>query len=199
MPPGKVVRECEETLCQIKTPAQESGLSPRLLQQIDRLRYSNRSQCPAQECPMLRCRVPIAILVALTLPLPSFAIGTCCGGGQASCCSVSAPQHDGLTASCCKGIAVDAQASGCRNCAAARQETEQNATVVDRCSCHCKKNPENRPASDQRRELNFESFHTFNDTMVAIVALPAPSPLKVAFTDRPSRLRLHAIHCVWLN
>lgn len=148
---------------------------------------------------MLRCRIPIAILLALMLPLQSFASGTCCQAGQGSCCSISTSQPAGLTTSCCSRIAIDAPPAGCRNGAAAREDAEKNSTVVDRGSCHCKKNPQDRPATDSRRQLDFESFHTFHETAFAVAGLTVYSPLKVDFTDRSPGLRLHAIYCVWLN
>lgn len=145
---------------------------------------------------MFRCRIPIAIFLALTLPLQSFASGTCCQRGQESCCSASAKQSDGQAKSCCSRIPTEAQPSGCKHCAAAKAKSTQSS--LERCTCHCKKNPSDRPATKSRRELNFESILASQDSVVVVASPLAPSRLKVEFTDRSPGLRLHAIHCVWL-
>ena len=146
---------------------------------------------------MFRCRVPIAILLALTLPLQLSASGSCCQAGQESCCSVSADTSDAQSKSCCSRTPTKAESTGCNQCAAAKAQSSPSS--LERCTCHCKKNPSDRPVTESRRELHVESILASQDSIVVVASPLAPSPLKVAFTDRSPGLRLHAIHCVWLN
>jgi hypothetical protein len=148
---------------------------------------------------MFRCRIPIAIFLALTLPLQSFASGSCCQTGQDSCCSVSGKQSDDQVKSCCSRIPTEAQPSGCKHCVAARNNAKTNSAAVDRCSCHCKKNPQDRPATESRRKLHVESVLASQGSIFVVAQSSLPAPLKLAVTDRSPGLRLHAIHCVWLN
>jgi len=147
---------------------------------------------------MFRCRIPIAIFLALTLPLQSFASGTCCQRGQESCCSISSNQSDGQAKSCCSRIPTEAQPSGCKHCAAARNNAKKDSAAVDRCSCHCKRNPQDRPATESRRELHVESALASQGSIFVAAQPSIPAPLKIEVTDRSLGLRLHAIHCVWL-
>jgi len=146
---------------------------------------------------MFRCRIPIAILLALTLPLQLSASGSCCQAGQESCCSAPVDESDAQSKSCCSRTPTKAESTGCKHCAAAKAKSSQSS--LERCTCHCKKNPSDRPVTDQKRQLNFESILAAQDSVFSVASPLAPSPLKVAFTDRPPGLRLHAIHCVWLN
>ena len=147
---------------------------------------------------MFRCRIPIAIFLVLTLPLQSFASGTCCQKGQDSCCSVSANQPQDQKESCCSRTPAEAQPTGCKHCAAAEESTKAKQSSVDRCGCHCKQNPTERPATENRRQLNVESILTPRDSHFVVAKPLVPSPLKVEFTDRSPGQSLHAIHCVWL-
>ncbi len=147
---------------------------------------------------MFRCRIPIAILLALTLPLQSFASGTCCQRGQESCCSVSVKQSDSQAKSCCSRIPTEAQPSGCKHCAAAKENTKTNSAAVDRCSCHCKNNPQDRPATGARRELHVESVLACQSSIFVVAKPSIPTPLRIEVTDQSPGLRLHVIHCVWL-
>jgi len=144
---------------------------------------------------MFRCRIPIAILLVLTLPLQSFARGTCCQSGQKSCCSVSVDKSDAQSKSCC--TQTETQPTGCKHCAAAKAKSIQSS--LERCTCHCKKNPQERPATEFRRELHVESILTSQDSIFAVTQPPIPAPLKIEITNQSPGLRLHAIHCVWLN
>ena len=148
---------------------------------------------------MFRCRIPIAIFLALTLPLQSFASGTCCQRGQESCCSASVKQSDGQAKSCCSRIPTEAQPSGCKHCVAARNNAKTNSAAVDRCSCHCKRNPQDRPATEYRRQLHAESALASQGSIFVAAQPSIPAPLKIEVTDQSLGLRLHAIHCVWLN
>jgi hypothetical protein len=147
---------------------------------------------------MFRCRIPIAILLALTLPLQSFASGTCCQRGQESCCSVSVKQSDSQAKSCCSRIPTEAQPSGCKRCAAANQNAKTHSAAVDRCSCHCKNNPQDRPATESRRELHVESVLACQSSIFVVAKPSIPTPLRIEVTDQSPGLRLHVIHCVWL-
>jgi hypothetical protein len=147
---------------------------------------------------MFRCRIPIAILLSLTLPLQSFARGTCCQAGQDSCCSVSVTQPDTQAKSCGSRTPTKAEPIGCQHCTAAKVNAETKLAVVDRCSCHCKESPQDRPATERRRQLNFESIQA-PQSSIFVVALPSIlAPLKIEVTDQSPGLRLHVIHCVWL-
>jgi hypothetical protein len=148
---------------------------------------------------MFRCRIPIAILLALTLPLQSFASGTCCQSGQESCCSALVKQSDGQAKSCCSRIPTKAQPSGCKHCAAARNNAKTDSAAVDRCSCHCKRNPRDRPATESRRKLHVGSVLASQGSIFVAAQPSIPAPLKIDVTDQSPGLRLHAIHCVWLN
>jgi hypothetical protein len=147
---------------------------------------------------MFRCRIPIAIFLALTLPLQSFASGTCCQRGQESCCSISSNQSDGQAKSCCSRIPTEAQPSGCKHCAAAKENAKTNSAAVDRCSCHCKRNPQDRPATEYRRQLHVESVLASQGSIFVAAQPSIPARLKIEVADRLPGLRLHAINCVWL-
>jgi len=147
---------------------------------------------------MFRCRIPIAILLALTLPMQPFASGTCCHRGQESCCSASVKQSNDQTKSCCSQSMTNAQASGCKHCAAAKVNANSNSAAVDRSNCHCKKNPLERPATEQRRQLNVESILNPQGSIFVVAQPSIPAPLKFEFIDRSPRRCLHVLHCVWL-
>ena len=146
---------------------------------------------------MYRCRIPIAVLLALTLPLQSFARGSCYQAGQRSCCSVSVGKSDAKAKSCCSRIPTNTEPTGCKHCAAVRARSSQSS--FERCTCHCKKDHQKRPATVQRRQFEFESILASQAPIFVVASPLAPSPLKVEFADRSPGLRLHAIHCVWLN
>lgn len=147
---------------------------------------------------MFRCRIPIAIFLALTLPLQSFASGSCCQTGQDSCCSVSGKQSDHQAKSCYSNTAKKAQPTGCKHCAAARENETANQSSLDGCNCHCKKNPQDRPATESRRQLNVESVLASQGSIFEFVQSSTTTRLKIEVSDQSLRLRLHAIHCVWL-
>lgn len=144
---------------------------------------------------MFRCRIPIAILLVLTLPLQSFARRTCCQTGQKSCCSISADKSDAQLKSCC--TQTEAQPTGCKHCAAAKAKSIQPS--LERCTCHCKQNPQERPATEFRRELRVESIFASQDSIFEFAELAVSARVKIEVTNQSPRLRLHAIHCVWLN
>jgi hypothetical protein len=144
---------------------------------------------------MFRCRISIAIVLALTLPLQLSASGSCCQAGQESCCSAPAEKSDAQSKSCCSH--VETQSTGCKHCAAAKAQSSQSS--LERCTCHCKENPSDRQVTKSRRELYFESILASQDAIFSDAQTPTPAPLKVEFTGQSPRLRLHAIHCVWLN
>ena len=146
---------------------------------------------------MYRCRIPIAILLALTLPLQSFATGSCCQAGQKSCCSVSVDKSDAQSKSCCSSTPERAESTGCKRCAAAKARSSQ--PFLERCTCHCKKTPSDRPLTDQRRHLKFESIPASQQPTFSVAQTPNPALLKIEVIDQSPGLRLHAIHCVWLN
>lgn len=145
---------------------------------------------------MFRCRIPIAILLALTLPLQSFASGGCCQTGQDSCCSVSGKRPDDQAKSCCSSTTAKAQPTGCKRCAAAKEKSNQSS--LERCTCNCKKNPQDRPATESRRQLNVESVLASQGSIFEVALPPIPARLKIEVADRSPGLRLHAINCVWL-
>lgn len=143
---------------------------------------------------MFRCRISIAILLALTLPLQLSASGSCCQTGQKSCCTASVDKSDGQAKSCC--TQTDSRPTGCRHCAAAKEKSKQSS--VDRCKCHCKKNPQDRPATESRREPHVESILSPQGSTYLVAQPSIPTRLKIEVTDRSPGLRLHAIHCIWL-
>jgi hypothetical protein len=143
---------------------------------------------------MFRCRIPIAILLVLTLPLQSLVGGSCCQQGKESCCSASGDQAK----SCCSRTTTNAQPSGCKHCAATEENAKTDLSSVDSCNCHCKQNSKERPATEHRRQLNVESILTAQDSLFVVAQPPVPSPLKIEVTDRSPGLRLHVLHCVWL-
>jgi len=146
---------------------------------------------------MLRCRIPVAMLLALTLPMQSFAGGRCCQSGHGICCSVSVKQSNDQASSCCSQSRTTAQPGQCKHCAAA-ENGKANQPSVDRSNCHCKQNPQERPATEQRRPLSLESILIPQDSLFVVVRRSAPSPLKFEFIDRSQGRRLHVLHCVWL-
>jgi hypothetical protein len=147
---------------------------------------------------MFQCRVPIAILLVLTLPLQSFASGSCCQRGQESCCSASVKQSNNHAKTCCSRTTTNTQSSGCKHCAAAEENAETNLSSVGSCNCHCKQNPKERPATEYRRQLNVESILISRDSLFVVAQSPVPAPLKIEVTDQSLGLRLNVIHCVWL-
>jgi hypothetical protein len=147
---------------------------------------------------MFRCRIPIAILLVLTLPLQSLVRGSCCQRGKESCCSVSFEQSNDQTKSCCSRTTANAQSSGCKHCAAAKENAKTNLSSVDSCNCHCKQNSKERPATEHRRHLNVESILAAQDSVFVVAQPPVPAPLNIEVTDRSPGIRLHAIHSVWL-
>lgn len=172
-----------------------------LLQRRDWLRYADPSSFDGRvrrwNFFMFRGRIPIAILLVLTLPLQSFGAGACCQAGEKSCCSASIDKPDVQAKSCCSRIQTEAEQLGCKHCAAARGKSNQPS--LEQCTCQCKKNSHDRPAADQRRQFEFESILASHNSVVAVADPPAPSTLKIDFADWQPELRLHAIHCVWLN
>ena len=144
---------------------------------------------------MFRCRLPIAILLALTLPLQLSASGSCCQSGQESCCLVSVDKSYAQSKSCCSQ--AETQPTGCKHCATAKAKSSQPS--LEGFTCHCKKNPSDQPATNQKRQQYFESILAAQDSVFSVANPPIPAPLKIEFTDRSLGLRLHAIHCVWLN
>lgn len=147
---------------------------------------------------MFRCRIPIAILLVLTLPLQSFASGSCCQRGQGTCCSASVEQSNERAGTCCSRTTANSQSSGCKHCAAAEENVDANQSSVDTCNCHCKQGPKERPAAEHRRQLNVESILIPRDSHFVVVQSSVPAPLNIEVSDRSPRLRMHAIHCVWL-
>lgn len=147
---------------------------------------------------MFRCRIQTAIFLALTLPLQSFASGSCCQTGHDSCCSVSGKQSDDQAKSCCSNTAKKAQPTGCKHCAAAREDEKANQSSLVGCRCHCKKNPQHRPATESRRQLNVASVLASQSSIFEVAPQSIPARLKIEVTNRSPGLRRHAIHCVWL-
>lgn len=146
---------------------------------------------------MFRCRILIAILLAVTLPLQSFVRGSCCQRGKESCCSAASEQSNNQAKSCCSRATTGGQPRGCQFCAAAENDNADQPSV-DRGSCHCKQNPKECPATEHRRQLIVESSLIPQGSRFIVAKPLVSAPVKVEVTGRSPGLRLHAIHCVWL-
>lgn len=148
---------------------------------------------------MFRCRTLIIILLTLMLPLQMPGSRTCCQAGQKSCCSGSASQSEQPLSSCCSRTAGEAKPSGCAQCAAARQKVAADAAAIHQCSCDCKNNPHDRPATEQRRNSEFASVQPLSETVRLAVSRSVRFRPNFRLNDQSPGRRLHAIHCVWLN
>ena len=154
---------------------------------------------------MLRCRFPIAVLLVLTLPLQSFAGGSCCQRGRGSCCSQLKDSQQTPASSCCsleKSPAPSSeckQSSECKHCAVTDQKDEPKTSSADGCRCHCKKNPRDRPVTLHQRQLSIASILTPHDSLFVPVLSPVRTRPQIEVIDRSPGLRLHAAYTVWLN
>ena len=159
---------------------------------------------------MLRCRFPIAVLLILTLPLQSFAGGSCRQRGGGSCCSQlkdsQLKDSQQMPASSCCSLEKSPaqpseckQSSECKHCAATDQKDESKTSSADGCRCHCKKNPRDRPVTLHQRQLSIASILTPHDSLFVPVLSPVRTRPQIEVIDRSPGIRLHAVYTVWLN
>lgn len=148
---------------------------------------------------MLRCRIPIAVLLILALPLQSFAGEGCCQSGGETCCSQPGDSQQTQIASCCSREKSPGESPGCPNCAAAKRKVETATSSVNQCRCQCKKSPSEPPVTIQRRQLSLAFVPTPHESLFVSSLRPVRTRLPIEVTDRSPGLRLHAINSVWLN
>lgn len=153
---------------------------------------------------MLRCRVPIAVMLILTLPLQSFAGGSCCQGGGISCCSQLAgsqliESQQTLASSCCSLEKSLTRSTTCKRCADADQKNEPNTSFGDRCRCHCKKIPKDRPVTQHQRPLSIALMLKPHDSQFVPVHSSVRTRPQIEAIDSSPGIRLHAYFEVWRN
>jgi hypothetical protein len=148
---------------------------------------------------MFRCRIQVAMLLVLALPMQAFAGSRCCQSGHGTCCSGSVDLSTTQASSCCTQSRTTAQPGRCKHCAAAEENAQSNLSSADHCNCHCKQDSKEPAAIKHRRHLSLDSFLVRRDSPSVVVRPSAPALLKFEYIERSPGIRLHAIYCVWLN